>query len=158
MHVSSVLGKKPADIIWVLPEDTVLDVVKTFSTNKIGFVVVGDPAHNIKGTVSERDICHELAMGAHRDTVVKDIMTDHIEKCCLEDNLAKATAIMTERRTRHLLVYDGDKLKGLISIGDVIKHRLDETLQYEEELRHYIEGTGYSYSPPHNVINSDKDV
>lgn len=158
MHVSAVLAKKNADIIWVLPEDTILDVLKIFNNKKIGFVVVGDPAHNLKGAVSERDICHELAVGAKLTTEAKEIMTVHIEKCSLEDNLAKATAIMTEKRTRHLLVYEGDVLKGLISIGDVVKHRLDETLHDEEELRHYIEGTGYSYSPPHNRPVGDYEI
>lgn len=145
MLVKTVLGKKGFDVFSVLPEDTILAVLKIFSVKKIGFSIVGDPHHSIVGTVSERDICHALAGGAHRDTPIKDVMTLDFATCSMEDNLAKVMALMTELRTRHVLVYNGTDIRGIISIGDVVKHRLDETLRDEVAMRQYIEGTGYSY-------------
>lgn len=145
MLVKTVLGKKGFDVFSVLPEDTILAVLKTFGIKKIGFAIVGDPVHNIHGTVSERDICHAIAAGAGIETEIKDVMTVNVETCLLDDNLAKVMALMTGQRTRHVLVYEGDEIRGIISIGDVVKHRLDETLRDEVEMRRYIEGTGYSY-------------
>ncbi|PCI34351.1 MAG: histidine kinase [Alphaproteobacteria bacterium] len=145
MLVKTVLDKKGFDVFSVLPEDTILTVLKIFSIKKIGFSIVGDPLSNIEGTVSERDICQALAGGAHRDTIIKDVMTLDFATCSLEDNLAKVMALMTEHRTRHVLVYNGTDIRGIISIGDVVKHRLDETLRDEVAMRQYIEGTGYSY-------------
>lgn len=149
MHVKTILDKKGFDVYSVLPDDTVLSVLHMFRTKMIGFAMVGDASGNILGTVSERDICHamSLAEGDGRQTAIRDIMTENIVICSWDDNLAKVMALMTGQKTRHVLVYDEDEaLKGIISIGDVVKHRLDEAVQDEEELRHYIEGTGYSYS------------
>lgn len=152
MHVKTILGNKGFDIFSVLPEDTALTVLKLFSLRKIGFAIVGDPDKNIQGTVSERDICHAIATGAKLNTKIKDIMTLNFETCSLDDNLEKVMALMTGHRTRHILVYDDDDgVRGIISIGDVVKHRLDETLRDEVAMRRYIEGTGYSY------MGSDED-
>lgn len=151
MHVKTILGEKGFDVFSVLPEDTVLAVLQIFSLRKIGFAIVGDPDRDIQGTVSERDICQAMASGANLDTEIKDVMTVNFETCSLDDNLAKIMALMTGQRTRHVLVHEGDGIGGIISIGDVVKHRLDETLRDEVAMRRYIEGTGYSY------LGSDND-
>lgn len=151
MLVKNVLGKKGFDVFSVLPEDTILAVLQIFGIRKIGFAIVGDPVREIQGTISERDICHAIAAGSGLETVIKDVMTVNIETCSLDDNLAKVMALMTGQRTRHVLVYEGEDIRGIISIGDVVKHRLDETLRDEVAMRRYIEGTGYSY------LGSDND-
>ena len=147
MLVRSVMDKKGHDLYSVSPGDTVLTVLQLFRTKKIGFAIVGDPSSKILGTVSERDICNFMSVesGLGRETVINHVMVDNIVTCSMDDNLPRVMAIMTGQRTRHVLVYDGDDLRGIISIGDVVKHRLDETLHDEEEMRNYIAGTGYSY-------------
>ena len=73
-------------------------------------------------------------------------MTKKVLYCDMEDNLTKVMAIMTGWRSRHLLVRNLDDFLGIISIGDVVKYRLDESLHDEEDLRKYIQGTGYTYT------------
>ena len=74
---------------------------------------------------------------------VADIMNRSVATCSTEDLLPFVMAIMTERRTRHVLVMDGDAAVGVVSIGDVVKHRLDEALRNEQALHEYIAGTPY---------------
>jgi len=148
MHVKTVLGNKGFDAFSVSPDDTVLTVLRMFSKKKIGFAVVGDRDGTVLGTVSERDICQAMssAEGASRQTAIKEVMAKNIETCALDDNLVKVMAAMTEKKTRHMLVYNEGALRGVISIGDVVKHRLDEVMREEKDLMKYIDGTGYNYA------------
>ena len=148
MYVKTVMVKKGFDVFSVSPDDTVLEVLQLFSAQKIGFAVVGDIPDNIVGTISERDICHALshAPGIGRDAAIKKVMTKNILYCDMEDSLTKVMAIMTGRRSRHVLVRNLSDFIGIISIGDVVKYRLDESLHDEEDLRKYIQGTGYTYA------------
>ncbi len=74
---------------------------------------------------------------------VADIMNRNVATCSVQDGLPPVMAIMTKRRTRHVLVMDGNTNIGVVSIGDVVKHRLDESLQNEQWPHDYIAGTGY---------------
>ena len=74
---------------------------------------------------------------------IADIMNRSVATCSVQDGLPLVMAIMTKRRTRHVLVMSGNAVVGVVSIGDVVKHRLDELLRNEEILRDYICGTGY---------------
>ena len=148
MHVKAIMGRKGFDVFSVSPDDTLLTVLQLFSDKKIGFAVVGNVPENIVGTISERDICHALASedGLGRATHISEVMTDNIVYCDLNDNLNTVRAIMTGHKSRHVLVKDGGNFKGIISIGDVVKHALDEALHDEEDLLNYIQGTGYNYA------------
>jgi len=148
MYVQTLMGKKGFDVFSVSANDTVQHVLQLFSTKKIGFAVVGKVPENIIGTVSERDICHALSDsgGAETSTPIQAVMTKEIFFCDTKDTLTKVMATMTGRRTRHMLVKDGDNFVGVISIGDVVKYRLDESLRDEDDLRKYIQGTGYNYA------------
>ncbi len=73
-------------------------------------------------------------------------MQKQIVTCTSDDYLGKVMALMTEKRTRHVLVMDGETGAGIVSIGDVVKHRLDEAIKDEESMLEYIQGTGYGYS------------
>ncbi len=145
MLVRNVMNKKGNIQFTVSPGDTILTVLKMFHEKKIGFVIITDTSNKVVGTVSERDMCEAMGEGATRDTAIEKIMNSNIVSCNMDDNLPRVAAIMTGQRTRHVLVYDDNVLEGIISIGDVVKHRLDETLHEEEEMRNYIVGTGYSY-------------
>ena len=74
---------------------------------------------------------------------VADIMNRSVVTCSAQDGLPFVMSIMTKRRTRHVLVMDGDTSVGVVSIGDVVKHRLDELLRNEQALHDYIAGTRY---------------
>ena len=74
---------------------------------------------------------------------VPDIMNPTVATCSAQDTLPVVMSIMTQRRTRHVLVTDGEALVGVVSIGDVVKYRLDESLRTEQVLRDYINGTAY---------------
>jgi CBS domain-containing protein len=141
-------SNKGYDVFSVSPGDTVLKVLQLFSNKKIGFAVVGNLPDDIMGTISERDICHALSHspGISRADTIKKVMTKNILYCDVEDSLTKVMAIMTGCRSRHVLVREHNNFIGIISIGDVVKYRLDESLHEEEDLRKYIHGTGYNYA------------
>ncbi len=84
--------------------------------------------------------------GISRADTIKKVMTKNILYCDVEDSLTKVMAIMTGCRSRHVLVREHNNFIGIISIGDVVKCRLDESLHDEEDLLKYIHGTGYNYA------------
>ena len=145
MYVSTVLQHKGSETYSVAPDDSVLTALQLFNSKKIGFAVVMDTAGRPMGGISERDICKTLAdaEGEGRQRPIRDVMTA-VATCAPDDNLIRIMALMTETRNRHMLVYNDKGLQGVISIGDVVKHRLDEIMREEEELLKYIDGTGYS--------------
>ncbi|KAE9630044.1 CBS domain-containing protein [Parasedimentitalea maritima] len=146
MYVSTVLRHKGSETYSVAPDDSVLTALQLFDAKKIGFAVVLDPAGKALGGVSEREICKAMAIpdGGGRQAAIREVMTPNVGTCSPDDNLIRIMALMTEKRNRHMLVCDDDGLCGVISIGDVVKHRLDEIMREEEELLKYIDGTGYS--------------
>lgn len=75
---------------------------------------------------------------------VRGVMTREVVTCTPDDNLIRTMAMMTEKRNRHMFVCDNNVLCGVISIGDVVKHRLNEIMREEDELLKYIDGTSYS--------------
>ncbi|MHA1597153.1 MAG: CBS domain-containing protein [Alphaproteobacteria bacterium] len=146
MHVDRILKDKGAHIVAVAPTDTLADVAKVFVREKVGFAIVEAAAGKIVGTISERDITHHLAENGPQTatTPVEAAMISGFATCTKGDNLQKVMSVMTLKRTRHLVVMDDGDIQGIISIGDVVKFRLDESILDEESLRAYIAGTGYT--------------
>lgn len=146
MFVKALLGEKGGETYTVSPHDTVLTALELFKAKRIGFAVVIDQDGNPVGGISERDVCKALASAASigRQASVRDVMMRDIEQVSPADNLVKVLDTMTRTRSRHLLVMDDARLLGVISIGDVVKHRLDEVLKEETELLKYVGGAGYS--------------
>ena len=145
MLVCQILRTKSPEVISVTPDKTMLEVLRLFRDNNIGFVIVSRPAGKCLGTVSERDCCNAIAKYGTEAPLMKvaDIMNRSIATCSSRDMLPVAMAIMTERRTRHVLVMDGDILAGIVSIGDVVKHRLEEAMRTEQDLHDYIAGANH---------------
>ena len=145
MLVGEILKNKAPEVISVTPDQTMVEVLRLFRDNNIGFVVVSRRPGEYLGTLSERDCCNAVAeYGAEAAMMrVADIMNRNVATCSTRDLLPMVMAIMTKRRTRHVLVMDGDAVVGVVSIGDVVKHRLDESLRNEQALHEYIAGTGY---------------
>ena len=145
MLVCEILKTMAPEVISVTPDQTILEVLQVFRDNNIGFVVVGYSPGEYLGTLSERDCCNAVAEYGPEATMMRasDIMNRSVATCSAQDRLPLVMAIMTKRRTRHVLVMDGDALMGIVSIGDVVKLQLDESLRNEQVLHDYIAGTVY---------------
>jgi len=144
MFVKSVLDEKGPELIKVSEADSVRNVAQLFKTERIGFAIVENGQHAPTGTVSERDIVHALATrDDFADLSAADIMTENIVSIGPDDSLEDVREIMTERRTRHVLVKSGGLLVGIVSIGDLIKHSLAECQIDSVQMRDYINGKGY---------------
>jgi CBS domain-containing protein len=145
MHVCQILKSKSPQLISVTPDEPMVEVLRLFRDNNIGFVVVSRSPGECLGTLSERDCCNAVAEYGTEAPIMRvaDIMNRSVATCSAEDFLPFVMAIMTERRTRHVLVMDGGAAVGVVSIGDVVKHRLDEALRNEQALHEYIAGTAH---------------
>jgi CBS domain-containing protein len=145
MLVYQILETKAPEIISIGPGQTMVEALRLFREYNIGFVIVSGSSGECLGTLSERDCCNAVAEYGPEAAmmVVADIMNRSVATCSALDGLPLVMAIMTKLRTRHVLVKDGDALVGVVSIGDVVKHRLEESLRNEQWLHEYIAGTGY---------------
>ncbi|MPV90284.1 CBS domain-containing protein, partial [Georgenia ruanii] len=120
---------------------TVAEVVELLVVHRIGAVVVSDDGARVDGIVSERDIVTRLhGRGAAPGEVrVRDVMSTDVITCGLEDDLEALARTMTDRRVRHLPVIADGRLAGIVSIGDVVKQRLDELQDERDELFKYVQ-------------------
>ncbi len=128
MKVASILKTKGAGVVTV-PQDTTLStIVWDLRVKGIGAIVVSDDGVSILGIVSERDVV--VGLTEHGRNLlgmrVADVMNRSVVTCAPEDTVTTVMGEMTRHRTRHVLVVDGGRLCGIVSIGDVVKHRLGE--------------------------------
>ena len=144
MTVAQILNAKGRAVITAQPGDTVLAVAQTLAAKKIGAVVIVDAQGRISGIVSERDIVRAVSLGGATalDKPIKDYMTASVRTCAPRDTEAELMSLMTEHRVRHLPVVEGGKLGGMISIGDVVKHRIEAIEREAEEMKSYIASSG----------------
>ncbi len=139
MHVSTILARKGRDVVTLGPNATVGQAVTLLAENKIGVLVISTDGRSIRGILSERDIVRAMAEhSAIAELPVSDLMTRDVVTCKPHDTLAELMSLMTERRIRHLPVVEGDRLAGIVSIGDVVKFRLAEIEDEAEALRLYV--------------------
>ncbi|MEM7221396.1 MAG: CBS domain-containing protein [Pseudomonadota bacterium] len=126
----------------VQPDATVDTVSHRLKLEGCGALVVSSDGERVEGIVSERDIVRGLPEHGGRllDMPVSDIMTREVQTCSPGDNVTEIMGEMTRRRIRHLPVTEDGKLSGIISIGDVVKNRLDELETETHVLRDYIVG------------------
>jgi CBS domain-containing protein len=128
MLISDVLRSKGHEVVRVRSDDSVTDAVRKLSEHRIGAVVVEDRWMKLVGIFSERDLLNAIA---HRGASalacrVSELMTSPVVTCRSFDRIDTVLGLMTLRRSRHLPVVDDGELRGIVSIGDLIKHRLDE--------------------------------
>lgn len=129
MIVLNIVGTKPSrSILTVKRGDTVRAATEMLAKYRIGAVIVSDDGEIVDGILSERDIVRALAtIGPDcLDAQVQDLMTAAVIGCHLEDTAHAVLEKMTEGRFRHMPVIDANKMVGVISIGDVVKARLQE--------------------------------
>jgi CBS domain-containing protein len=126
--VAEYLKKKGGEIYSVRPNATVYGALELMAEKNIGAVVVTDEEGKIHGIFSERDFARKMIIkGRNANTTkVKEIMTTLVVSVNPDTRIHECMALMTERRIRHLPVLDGEKLVGVVSIGDVVKSMLTE--------------------------------
>jgi len=145
MLINAILRSKGALVVTIAPDVLVIDAARALTTYGVGALVVSSDGEHIDGILSERDIARTI--GAEGEAALKfsvaQVMTSEVTTCHLDDTTDLLMEIMTARRIRHLPVIDGDDnhLVGIVSIGDVVKHRLDE-LQTETQVLHEYIATG----------------
>ena len=139
MTVRAILDTKGHHILNVEPEAALAAAVKILGERKIGAVLVMSRGR-IEGILSERDIVRVLAErgAAVLDEPVSNVMTRKVVSCRQNDTVAAIMEIMTLGKFRHLPVVEGDRVVGLISIGDIVKWRVQEYENEQEALRQYI--------------------
>ena len=140
MTVSAILKSKGTKVATTRPDTTVETVAHRLRLESIGALVVTEDGQRVLGIIAERDIVRGLA--EHGASLLamraQDIMTRTVPTCTPETRVERVMSQMTRERARHVPVVEQDRLSGIISIGDVVKHRLDEMESEVRVLRDYI--------------------
>ncbi|RYU09988.1 CBS domain-containing protein [Nocardioides iriomotensis] len=142
MRIHEVLsGKGSQDVVTIKPDATVRELIALLAKHNIGALVVSTDGSTVDGIVSERDVVRRLhELEAVVDLPVSDIMTADVQTCTGDASVHELMKVMTERRFRHLPVVADGRLTGIVSIGDVVKHRMSELEFERDQLDHYVHG------------------
>ena len=140
MTVRAILDLKGRDVTTVTPDKTLAEAASLLSQHKIGALVVTGAEHRVIGILSERDIVKAVSAGgaAALEEKISARMTREVVTCGPHDTMAELMGRMTAGRFRHVPVVENGRLVGIISIGDVVKHRLAEMERESSALRDYI--------------------
>jgi CBS domain-containing protein len=141
MRISDLLRRKGNLVVTVKPEQSVTDLLNLLAEHKVGALVVSSDGNAVEGIVSERDVVRRLQeFGPDLlQAPVHDIMTATVHSCPPETDLDELMRVMTTGRFRHVPVLEAGQLVGIISIGDVVKHRIDELQSERDQLTAYIQ-------------------
>lgn len=144
MRVSDILQRKGDFVATVTPETPVAGLLATLAEHNVGAVVVSADGSSVNGIVSERDVVRALNRGADDllHATVGDIMTAEVRTVTPTDALEDLARLMTEQRIRHVPVMHDGRLAGIISIGDVVKSRIDQLESERSSLIGYITSGG----------------
>lgn len=143
MNVQTILSVKGTEVATIAPGATLDEVVAMLGDRGFGALVVSSDGASIDGIVSERDIVRVMATdGATAlSNAVSSCMSTDVVTCSISDTIDDLMSMMTERRIRHIPVRDEQgNASGMISIGDVVKFRLDELERENDQLHEYIQG------------------
>lgn len=140
MTVKTILSTKGRSVVTIAPTISLSMAVKILAENRIGAVVVTNANHGVEGILSERDLVRALAEhGASAlDQPVEKVMTKKVVTCVETDTVNDMMERMTAGKFRHVPVLEGERLAGIISIGDVVKHRLMQIEGEANALREYV--------------------
>jgi CBS domain-containing protein len=141
MRISDVVRRKGSTVVTVSPDAPVTELLDLLAEHRIGAVVVSGDGARVEGIVSERDIVRHLQRdgAAMLEAPVSAIMTSEVHTCLPETELAELESVMTEQRVRHIPVLVEDRLHAIVSIGDVVKNRIDDLQAERDQLRDYIQ-------------------
>jgi CBS domain-containing protein len=139
MRIADVLRNKGAAVVTINSDATVQELLAGLAKQNIGAMVVVD-AEGVVGIVSERDVVRQLHThgAAVLTRPVSKIMTSTVATCTKSDTVDAISVLMTENRVRHVPVLEGPKLIGIVSIGDVVKTRMEELEAEQQQLQSYI--------------------
>jgi CBS domain-containing protein len=141
MKISDVVRNKGVGVVTIRPDDTVARLLEVLDEHGIGALVVSQDGSAVDGIVSERDVVRHL----HRqgpsivEAPVTDIMTSEVTTGALDDDLEFLARTMTDQRIRHLPIMVDGKLHAIVSIGDVVKSRIDSLQSERDQLVGYIQ-------------------
>ncbi len=142
MRITDVLRRKGEGVVTVAPDTPVSTLLDLLAEHRVGALVVSAGDGAVDGIVSERDVVRHLQSDGAGilDRPVSAIMTSEVRTCSPEDRLDDLMIMMTEHRVRHIPVLVDERLAGIISIGDVVKNRIDELQVERDQLTAYITG------------------
>ena len=141
MRISDVVRRKGDKVVTVRPDETVERLLALLEEHRIGALVVSEDGTTVSGIVSERDVVRHL----HRDGAavllapISTIMTSDVQTCGPEMGIEELARTMTEMRIRHVPVVVDGRLSAIVSIGDIVKHRIDELQAERDQLVGYIQ-------------------
>jgi CBS domain-containing protein len=141
MRITDVLRRKGDLVVTIPPTEPVRALLDALAEHKVGALVVATPDGAVEGIVSERDVVRHLqARGATvLDEAVGAIMTSPVHTAVPEATLDELMVLMTQQRIRHVPVVVDERLVGIVSIGDVVKHRIEELQSERDQLTAYIQ-------------------
>ncbi len=140
MTVASILSEKGREVVTADVDTPLAAIVETLATRRIGAIVVTQSNGKVCGIISERDVVREIAdkgVGV-LDGPVSTCMTSKVVSCGENDTINHVMTVMTRHRFRHLPVIADGRLTGIVSIGDVVKRRMEQIERDAEEMRNYI--------------------
>ncbi|WP_460935247.1 CBS domain-containing protein [Phycicoccus ginsengisoli] len=141
MRISDVVRRKGDDVVTIRPDETVERLLQLLADHRIGAVVVSEDGEQVAGIVSERDVVRHL----HSDgpdvvrATISSIMTADVTTCDPDVSLEDLARTMTDQRIRHVPVVVDGRLHAIVSIGDIVKHRMDELQAERDQLVGYIQ-------------------
>jgi CBS domain-containing protein len=141
MIVKDILAAKGDDVVTISPTANLADAAAVLANRHIGALVVTGAGDRLVGIVSERDVVRQLAAHGTKalEMPLTDVMTRKVATCLISDTVSSIMERMTSGKFRHIPVVDGERMIGIISIGDVVKLRLHEMENEQTALRDYIQ-------------------
>ena len=141
MQVQNIIHTKGGNVVTIMPQATVAEAAQLLKEHRIGAVVVTGPTGAVIGILSERDIVRGLPVhgAALLAMSVGDIMTHSVMTCSPHSHVEDIMRDMTAGRFRHIPVVEAGRLTGIVSIGDMVKHRLEQLETETEQLQSYIQ-------------------
>lgn len=139
MLISDVLRSKGPTVVTVRPDETVRALVEVLGAEGVGAAVVSADGESVAGIVSERDVVRGLRTDETLlERPVAEIMTAEVRTCRSGQSVDEIMRLMTEHRIRHVPVVEDGALAGIVSIGDVVKSRIDELVHERDQLTSYV--------------------
>ena len=142
MNLGQIVGNKENSIIKIGADATIGEAVALLSEHQIGALVVTSDENTLNGILSERDIVRSLANSSKptMSLLVSELMTTDVHTCTLSASVSELMTLMTANRIRHVPIITDGKLSGIVSIGDIVKARLNELEAEHHEMEAYIKG------------------
>lgn len=143
MRIAEILqAKQIHDVVTITPESGVRELIATLAEHNIGALIVSSDGRTLDGIVSERDVVRHLhSDGTVVNNTVGAIMTSVVSHCAPDDSLDEVMQAMTDLRVRHIPVVEDDRVTGIVSIGDLVKHKIDQLEFERDQLDNYVHQT-----------------